>query len=85
MTEPFGPIQRGLVSRQFNNVLDLDASRKVKQATGKAVSIKKNMGADSPEMTKHEDEAMALTKPVPVKKSKFNKVMDYLGLGDPNV
>ena len=82
MTEPFGPIQRGLVSRQFNNVLDLDASRKVKQATGKAVPIRKNMTPDSPEMTKHENEAMALGNPETVKKSKFDKVMDYLGLGD---
>lgn len=84
MTSPFGPVQRGLVGKQFNNVLDLDASRKVKQATGKAVPIKKNTTPDSPEMIKHENEAMALANPVPVKKSKFDKVMDYLGLGDPN-
>lgn len=82
MTEPFGPIQRGLVSRQFNNVLDLDASRKVKAATGKAVAIRKAMTPDSPEMTKHEDEAIALTKPPVTKKSRMDKVWDYLGLGD---
>ena len=52
MTEPFGPIQRGLVSRQFNNVLDLDASRKVKEATGKAVAIRKAMTPEDRKSTR---------------------------------
>lgn len=86
--DPYHPalpnVRNALKGRQFDNVLDLDASRKVKKATGKAVPIRKSSTPDSPEMTKHENEAMALGNPETVKKSKFDKVMDYLGLGDQN-
>lgn len=70
-----------MLSSQFDNVLNLDASRKVKEKTGRAVPIRMTSGEDSPEMTKHEDEAMALGNPEPEKKkSGYDKVMEYLGL-----
>lgn len=65
---------------QFDNVLNLDASRKVKEKTGRVVPIKLTSGEDSPEMIKHEDEAMALANPVEKKKSMFDKAMDFLGM-----
>jgi hypothetical protein len=68
------------LSSQFDNVLNLDASRKVKEKTGRAVPIKMTGGQESPEMIKHENEAMALGNPVPKKKSTFDKAMEYLGL-----
>lgn len=67
------------LSSQFDNVLNLDASRKVKEKTGRGVPIKMT-APESPELIKHEDEAMALGNPVPKKKSTFDKAMEYLGL-----
>ena len=68
------------LSQQFNNVLDLGASRKIKAATGKSVPVRAS-APDSPALTKHEDEAMALGNPTPApKKSMFDKTMEYLGL-----
>jgi hypothetical protein len=61
---PNHPAHRGLKGKrtegQFDNVLDLTASRKVKDRTGRSVPIRLASGADSAELTKHEDEAMAL-------------------------
>jgi hypothetical protein len=35
-------------------------------------------------MTKHEDEAIAMSRPIEKRKSAFDKAMDYLGLSDPH-
>ena len=68
-----------LSNQEFNNVYDLSASRKVKAATGQGRAILTTT-PDSKEMTKHEDEAMALGNPVKKKKSLYNKTMEYLGI-----
>ena len=62
------------LGRQFN-VLDLQASRKVKQRTGRAVPIPLSNRPDSPEMTKHENEALALGNPLPPKRSLSDKIL----------
>jgi hypothetical protein len=80
---PNHPAHRGLSKvqpGQFDNVLDLSASRKIKEKTGQAVPVKKTSGDDSPSLIKHENEAMALGNPVPKKKSTIERVTDYLGL-----
>ena len=59
-----------LSKNQFDRVLDLDAARITKQRFGKAQRVSHT--PDSPELTKHENEAMALGNP---KKSRFQKVM----------
>lgn len=68
-----------LSNNEFSNVYDLSASRKIKQSTGQSRAVKKT-APDSPEMVKHEDEALAIHKAPAVKKSLFDKTMDYLGM-----
>lgn len=69
------------LGKQFDNVYDLAASRKVKKITGRGVPIRKISGPDSPSMIKHENEAMAMGNPAPApKKSLFDRTMEYLGL-----
>ena len=60
------------LGRQFK-VLDFQAAKMVKERTGRAAAIQKSMTPDSPELIKHENEAMALGNPVPKKKSLFDK------------
>lgn len=68
------------LSRQFDNVYDLGASRAIKEKTGQGVAVRKS-APESPELIKHENEAMAMGNPAPApKKSRFDKTMEYLGL-----
>lgn len=79
------PAHRGLGKRtegQFENVLDLGASRKIKQSLGRTVPIKLSTDKENPALTKHEDEAMALGNPVKKKESPLNRISNYLGLND---
>lgn len=60
---PNHPAHRGLDKRsesQFRNVLDLSAAREAKKRTGRAAAV--SIKPDSPEMIKHEDEALAIHK-----------------------
>ena len=69
-----------LSNNQFKNVYNLGASRAVKKRTGQGMAIKMS-APDSPEMIKHENEAMAIANP---KKTRMQKlgyaVKDMLGL-----
>ena len=87
--EGFGPRMKFGTAPQnraddSRRVIDLSATRRVKERTGQTVPIPLNRGKDSPEMTKHEDEAIAMSRPIEKRKSAFDKAMDYLGLSDPN-
>lgn len=62
------------LGRQFK-VLDFQAAKMVKERTGRAVAIQKSMKPDSPEMIKHENEAMAMGNPVPRKQSLSDKIL----------
>ena len=64
----------------FNNVLDLGASRTIKQKTGVGKAIKLDTTPESPEMIKHENEAMALANPPKPKKSLLDKFGEKIGL-----
>lgn len=60
---PNHPARRGLDKRsenQFSNVIDLVAARTMKDRFGQALAIP--VRPDSPEMIKHEDEALAIHK-----------------------
>ena len=67
-------------NNQFKNVYNLAAARDIKKRTGQGVAVRMT-APDSPEMIKHENEAMAIANP---KKSKMQKVgyaiKDALGL-----
>ena len=64
---------------QFNNVYDLAASRKVKQRTGVTTGVK--VGKDSAELTRHEDQAVAMGNPQKTRMQKIgHKILDTLGL-----
>ena len=56
--------------------IDLDIARATKAATG----TPRRVSADSPSMTKHEDEALAIHDKPAKKQSMFDKTMGYLGL-----
>lgn len=66
-----------LSPRQFK-VYDFNAAKIVKARTGRAAAIPVSKTPDNPELTKHEDEAMALGNPVPKKKSLGDKVYDKI-------
>ena len=69
-----------LNKKQFGNVLDLGASRAIKQKTGQSMAVRAS-APDSPELIKHENEAMAMGNPPKAKKpSLYSKVVSYLGL-----
>ena len=51
-----------LSDNQFKNVLDLDASRAIKKRTGVSMPVRLSE-PDSPEMTKHENQAMKVGNP----------------------
>lgn len=59
-------------SSQFKNVLDFNASKVIKERTGQTKAVRVTT-PDSPELIKHENEAMALGNPVPKKKSLIDK------------
>ena len=69
-----------LSNNQFKNVYNLSASRDIKKRTGVGTGVKMS-APDSPEMIKHENEAMAIANP---KKSRMQKIgyaiKDTLGL-----
>lgn len=67
-----------LSSHQFK-VLDFNAAKRVKEATGRAAAIPMTT-SESPEFEQHANEAMALGNPPKPKKSLFRKAADYLGI-----
>lgn len=73
-----------MLSQPQFKVYDFNAAKMVKARTGRAAAIQVNNTPDSPEMTKHEDEAMALGNPLPKKQSfgdkVYNKINNALGL-----
>lgn len=62
-------------NNQFDNVLDLDASRAIKERTGVSMPVKVS-APDTPEMVKHEKQAMSLGNP---KQSLMDKATTKLG------
>lgn len=66
------------LGRQFK-VLDFQAAKVMKAKTGRAVAIQRSMTPDSPEMIKHENEAMAVGNPLPKKKSLVDKYYSKMG------
>lgn len=68
-----------MLGQQFDNVLDLEASRKVKEKTGQVAAIKKTE-PESKDFARHADEAMAMTQAK--KDGAFNKAMKFLGFVD---
>ena len=69
-----------MLSNEEFKVYDFQAAKKVKERLGRTAAIPMSKTPDSPEMTKHEDEAMALANPVPKKESLYTKTMSFLGL-----
>ena len=63
-----------------NRVLDFNASKMVKARTGVTKSIPFSTMPDSPEMIKHENEAMALANPPVQKKSMLEKFGRAIGV-----
>ena len=68
-----------LSNNQFKNVLDFQASKMVKERTGHTKAFHMST-PDSPEMIKHENEAMALGNPLPKKKSLIEKFGRAMGV-----
>ena len=64
----------------FNNVLDFKAAKTIKEKTGVGKAIKLDTTPESPEMIKHENEAMALANPPKQKKSLLDKFGEKIGL-----
>jgi hypothetical protein len=65
-------------AHRSERVIDFGAYKQSKERTGKGQRVSST--PDSPELTKHEDEAMAVGNPTPKKKSTYSKVINYLGL-----
>jgi len=82
--EPFGPIQKGIVNRANNKsrVIDLESYRNNRSLGFSAPTSQKRATYDSPELTKHEDEAIALGNSwkKPTMGERLNKGMQWLGL-----
>jgi|NOAtaT_6_FD_contig_21_4006605_length_568_multi_3_in_0_out_0_2 hypothetical protein len=70
--EPFGPIAKGIVSRSNDSrrVIDLSATRKVKERTGKVVPIALDTSSRNEAFEKHVDEALRMGNPDGWKPSK---------------
>jgi hypothetical protein len=68
-----------LSNEQFK-VYDFNAAKIVKNRTGRAAAVRVNNTPDNPAMTKHEDEAIALTRPVAKKENALVKAGKWLGL-----
>jgi hypothetical protein len=82
--EPFGPIQKGIVNRASNKsrVVDLEAYRNNRSLGFSTTTSQKRATHDSPELIKHEDEAIALGNSwkKPTMGERLNKGMQFLGL-----
>ena len=63
-----------LSNNQFRNVYDFNAAKAVKQRTGQTIAMRPS-APDSPEMIKHENEAMEMGNP---QQSRIKKVMGKL-------
>jgi hypothetical protein len=74
--------QENLSHEQFK-VYDFEAAKNMKRSTGRAVAWQKDPVPDSPEMTQHEDEAMAIHDEPAKPDSKAVKAAKFLGLMDP--
>ena len=63
--EPFGPIAKGIVSRSNDSrrVIDLSATRRVKELTGKTVPIALDRSSRNEAFEKHVDEALKMGSP----------------------
>lgn len=70
-----------LSNEQFK-VYDFNAAKIVKNRTGRAAAIQVSRTPDSPEMTKHEDEAMAIHNKPAKPDSKLTKAAKLIGLLD---
>lgn len=90
--EGFGPVMKGIAgkapedrSSNKGRVVDLEAYRNNRYyGFGKATS-QRRATHDSPELIKHENEAMALgNSHSGNRQSTFDKAMKFLGLTDPN-
>lgn len=89
--EGFGPVMKGIAgkapadrSKNTARVVDLEAYRNNRSIGESKARSQRRATYDSPELTKHEDEAMALGNSGAKRKSVFDRAMDYLGLTDPN-
>jgi hypothetical protein len=75
-----------MLSNEEFKVYDFEAAKNMKKRTGRAVAWQKDPVPDSPELTKHEDEAMAVhNEPAKPKKpdSNLTKAAKFIGLMDP--
>ena len=80
---PNHPASKAIANRanDKNRVIDLSASRKVKESTGRAVGVPLSSSEESPSFAKHADEAIAINKPAETKTpSLYKRGMGYLGL-----
>ena len=68
-----------LSNEQFK-VYSFEAAKIVKDRTGRAAAVRVNNTPDNPALTKHEDEAIALTHPVAKKDNPLVKAGKFLGL-----
>lgn len=82
--DTFGPINKGIVNRATNKarVVDLSTYRANREAGFDTGISKRAATYDSPELTKHEDEAIALGNSwrKPTMGEKLGKGMQWLGL-----
>ena len=69
------------LGKQFSNVFDLGASRKIKQSTGKTRAVRSTT-PESPELEKRANQAIELNKPVKQKKSIYKRAVEYLALDE---
>lgn len=74
--------QENLSQEQFK-VYDFEAAKNMKNRTGRAVAWQKDNKPDSPEMTQHEDEALAIHNEPKKPDSKLTKAAKFIGLMDP--
>lgn len=82
--DTFGPINKGIVNRATNKarVIDLSTYRANREAGFDAGISKRASTYDSPELIKHENEAIALGNSwkKPTMGDRLNKGMQWLGL-----
>lgn len=68
-----------MLGQQFDNVLDLEASRKVKEKTGQVAAIKKGE-PESSDFSRHADQAIGMTQEK--KQGALHQAMKFLGFVD---
>ena len=82
--DTFGPINKGIVNRANNKsrVIDLEAYRNNRSLGFSTGTSQRRATYDSPELTKHEDEAIALGNSgrKTTMGERLNKGMQWLGL-----